>query len=89
MSNVKTKTKNGSYKGHIVCQIVAVDDNGQEVGAPIMSFGVKKAKAILDNVDGIKRFVQNQSSPSSADNIDVSQMSDDEKNKLLAKLLAT
>ena len=87
--SIKTKTKTGTYKGHIICQIVQVDDNNEEVGKPLVSFGVKKAQAILDNVDGIQRFVDNHTSPTSADNINVENMSADEKNKLLAKLLAT
>lgn len=87
--SVKTKTKTGSYKGHIILNIFAVDENNQEVGRPIVSFGVKKAQAILENVDGIQRFVDNHTSPTSADNINVDSMSADEKNKLLAKLLAT
>ena len=89
MGNVKTKVKSGLYKGHVICQIVAVDDNGNESGKPIVSFGVKKAQAILENVDGIKRFIDNNSSPTSVDNLNLDNMSAEEKNKLLAKLLAT
>lgn len=86
---MKTKTKTGSYKGHIILQVIPVDENNKEVGKPIVSFGVKKAQAILDNVDEIERFVQNHTSPTSVDNINLDNMTADEKNKLLAKLLAT
>ena len=86
---MKTKTKTGSYKGHIILQVIHVDENNQEVGKPIVSFGVKKAQAILDNVDEIERFVQNHTSPTSVDNINLDNMSPEDKNKLLAKLLAT
>ena len=85
--SIKTKTRNGSYKGHILCEIVQVDDNNEAIGKPVVSFGVKKAQAILNNIEGIERFVKNNIQPTSADNINLDNMSTDEKNKLLAKLL--
>lgn len=84
----KTKAKTGQYKGHIILEIVALDDNGAQVGQPVISFGVKKAKAILDNLPEIERFVKNHSG-TVADNIDVTKLSEEQRNKLLTELLAT
>lgn len=84
---IKTKAIVGQYKGHATLQIVDVDDKGEQIGKPF-SFGVKKAKAILDNLPEIERFVKNYSS-TAASNINVAELSPEQKNELLTALLAT
>lgn len=55
---MKTKAFLENFKGHDIVAIWGVDDAGNKVGKyPIISFGVKKAEAILANLDVIKQFV--------------------------------
>jgi hypothetical protein len=49
-------TKIGEYKGH---KTLALLENGVDYEKyPPFSFGVKKAKLILDNLEDIKKFVE-------------------------------
>ncbi len=50
-------TKIGEYKGH---KTISLIEEGREVSDkyPPFSFGVKKAKLILDNLEDIKKFVE-------------------------------
>ncbi len=86
--STKTKARTGQYKGHIILEIVNLDDKGQAIGTPIISFGVKKAKAIMDNLEDVERFIKNHSTQS-AEMLDVSKLTEEQKNDLLTQLLAT
>lgn len=57
---VKTKAFNDEYKGSPILAIKNVDEDGepQEGSYPVVSFGLKKAKAILEHVEDIKKFVE-------------------------------
>jgi hypothetical protein len=47
------------YKGKPVFALWKVDQEGSKTGqVPWMSFGVGKAKALLENLEAIKKFVQ-------------------------------
>lgn len=35
-----------------------LDDKGEPKQYPVVKFGIKKAKAILENVDELKKFVE-------------------------------
>jgi cytoplasmic iron level regulating protein YaaA (DUF328/UPF0246 family) len=55
---MKTKAFLENFKGHDIVAIWEVDDAGNKVGKyPIISFGAKKAEAILANIDVVKQFV--------------------------------
>ncbi|MBS3174753.1 hypothetical protein J4440_02635 [Candidatus Woesearchaeota archaeon] len=49
-------TKIGEYKGH---KMISLIEEGKESDKyPPFSFGVKKAKLILENLEDIKKFVE-------------------------------
>ncbi|HIH38775.1 hypothetical protein J4460_03285 [Candidatus Woesearchaeota archaeon] len=50
-------SKTGEYKGH---KTISLLEEGVEVSDkyPPFSFGVKKAKLILENIEDIKKFVE-------------------------------
>ena len=48
-------TKIGEYKGH---KMIILTEEGNESDKYPFSFGVKKAKLILDNIEEIKKFVE-------------------------------
>lgn len=48
------------FKGNKIFKIYKVDDEGNELEkyGTIISFGVTKAKYILENIDQLKKFVE-------------------------------
>ena len=57
---MKTKVFKGKYEN--TKAIWEVDDNGNQVGkAPIVSIGKKKIKAILENAEELKKYVEGES----------------------------
>jgi hypothetical protein len=55
---MNTKAFLEEYKGHRLIAIWEVDAVGNKLGKyPIISFGIKKAEAILANFDDITQFV--------------------------------
>lgn len=56
MENNKTVIEKGEYLGKPIVSIFPVID-GQVVRKPIISFGKKKAEAILNHVEEIKNFL--------------------------------
>lgn len=57
------KTGTDEYKGNTIFKIYKVDDEGNEIEkyGTIVSFGLTKAKYILENIDNIKKFVEENS----------------------------
>jgi formylmethanofuran dehydrogenase subunit E-like metal-binding protein len=56
---MKTVAIADKYKGFDVVGIWAVDDEGNKVGkAPIISMGANKAKAIIEHIEDLKRFIE-------------------------------
>lgn len=58
MSNYTTET--GEFKGNKTISII----NGEK---RVVSFGIKKAKAIVENIEAIKKFVEENSTEESND----------------------
>jgi hypothetical protein len=54
------------YKGNKILKIYKVDDEGNELEkyGTIVSFGLTKAQYILENIEGIKKFVETYSKES-------------------------
>lgn len=58
---METKAFFEEYKGSPVIAIWKVDENGNKVGSfPIISMGVKKAKAVIGSINAIREFVTTQ-----------------------------
>ncbi len=59
---MKTQVFKNSFGKHELFSVYEVKDGGEKVGGedakPIVSFGIKKAKAILDNLEELKEFVK-------------------------------
>ena len=57
------KTIIDEYKGNKILKIYKVDEDGNEIEkyGTIVSFGLNKAKYILENIDSIKDFVNENS----------------------------
>jgi len=54
---VKLKTELGEFKESPIFQIWEVDETGKKKDRrPLISFGEKKAKAILDSLDSLRHF---------------------------------
>lgn len=51
------------YKGNKILKIYKIDEEGKELEkyGTIVSFGLTKAKYILEHFEDIKKFVENQS----------------------------
>ncbi|EQC50091.1 hypothetical protein M899_2885 [Bacteriovorax sp. BSW11_IV] len=51
------------FKGNKIFKIFKVDDEGNEIEkyGTILSFGVTKAKYLLEHIDDIKKFVETYS----------------------------
>lgn len=57
---MQTKTVEEEFKGNNVIKIIKVDEEGEQVGNyPVISFGLAKAKAIVDHIEDIKQFINN------------------------------
>jgi hypothetical protein len=55
---MKTKVFFEEFKGNKMFAIWPVDENGEKIGEyPVLSFGVKKAAAILSHIEELKEFV--------------------------------
>lgn len=55
---MKTKVFTSEYKGHPIVQVFEVDDQGNKQGKyPVVSMGLKKAKALLDNQAEVALFI--------------------------------
>lgn len=56
---VQTKSVREEFKGKPMFKIVKVDENGVELEqySFVISFGLPKAKAILENLEELKKFV--------------------------------
>ncbi len=54
----KTKVFFGDYRGTATFEVWPVDENGEKVGEYfLVSFGAKKAKAIIEHVDELTEWV--------------------------------
>lgn len=60
MSKLKTEVEIGEYKGSPTITIWELDKNGERPKFPLVSFGAKKAEAILTHIEDIKKFVDSQ-----------------------------
>lgn len=54
----KTLIKFSEFKGKNILNIFNFRDDGATYDKPALSFGVGKAKMILDNIEEIKKFVK-------------------------------
>lgn len=55
---MSTKAFKGEFKGKQIFEIHVVDEEDTpKYDRPLISFGVNKAKAILDHIEEIKEFV--------------------------------
>jgi hypothetical protein len=60
----QTKVLPNEFNGKSLFSVFEVDENGEKTndkGYPIVSFGLKKAKALLDHVDELKDYVERNS----------------------------
>lgn len=57
------KTMIDEYKGNKIFKIYKIDDEGNELEkyGTVVSFGITKAKYILENIDSLKEFVEQNS----------------------------
>ena len=56
---MQTKVIKDEYKGNPMFKIIKVDEDGEQVGEyPVVSFGLKKAKAILDHKEELEQFIE-------------------------------
>lgn len=60
---MKTKVFANSFGKHKLFSVFEVKEDGSKVGGeedakPVVSFGIKKAKAILENLEELKAFVK-------------------------------
>ena len=56
-----TKVFVETFKGHAICGVWNVDENGQKIGKyPIVSMGLKKSIAVLEHQDAITNFIKEQ-----------------------------
>lgn len=53
---IKYETKEAEFRGNPIIEIGYKNDNDQYIR--IISFGYRKAQAIINNIDGIKAFVE-------------------------------
>lgn len=59
-------TETGSYKGKPTITInKTYESNGEQKNSRVLTFGVAKAKAILSQVEDIKKFVEESESKNS------------------------
>jgi alpha-galactosidase/6-phospho-beta-glucosidase family protein len=54
--NIKYEAKENEFRGNPIIEIGYKNDNEQYIR--IISFGYRKAQAIINNIDGIKAFVE-------------------------------
>ena len=56
----ETKVLNDEYNGYPVFKVFEVDGEGDPIDPkkPVVSFGMKKGKAILKHVDELEKFVE-------------------------------
>ncbi len=58
------QVQEGEFKGHKMLEFYDLDappnKDGSEKDRPVLSFGVKKARIIVANVEAIKEFVKSQ-----------------------------
>lgn len=57
---MKTVTETEEYYGKPLLKIYEVNDKDEKSEKPIISFGTKKAKAILVSVEEIKKFLEGE-----------------------------
>lgn len=55
---MQTKTVLGDFKGNPTISIFEIGEGGEAKPMPVISFGLKKAKAILVSIEDIKKFVE-------------------------------
>ena len=53
---MKTETEITTFKGADIFTIWEIGENGERKQFPLISFGKKKAEAILRNADELKKF---------------------------------
>lgn len=54
-----TKRIPGEFKGNPMFQIFEVDEDGQPTSEyAVVKFGIRKAKAVLEHMDDLKAFVE-------------------------------
>jgi predicted transcriptional regulator len=78
MYNVDKST----YKGHPTIKISKVTDNGEY---KVISFGLNKAKAILECIDAIRDFVDNTEKKNQAKSV-VNAMSSEQVNSIIGMI---
>jgi hypothetical protein len=54
----KTIVQLGEFEGHPTFKIIEVDEEGYKNKYPVITVGVKKAKAILKNIKALEDFVK-------------------------------
>lgn len=56
------------FKGNKILKIIKIDEEGNEVEkyGTIVSFGFKKAAYIVENIEEIRKFVQENDKPADA-----------------------
>lgn len=83
------------YKGFPTLGIWKVNDSGQKVGkTPVVSFGLNKAKAIMEHIEEVESWVEKQSSqrqqsqsqPQAQPQIDLNSLNPAQLQQLLALL---
>jgi len=86
---MKTQIFLDTYKGHEVLGIWAIDEHGEKVGkAPIISFGLKKAKCLVKHATEIAEWVAStESEAPPKTNLNLDRLSHEEKEQFL-KFLA-
>jgi hypothetical protein len=55
-----TKSGTDEYKGHKLFAIYEEDENGDIGKYPLVSFGLKKAQALLDHIDEFEAWCEEQ-----------------------------
>lgn len=58
LETVKYSTEEGEYKGQPTLTIWEIFSDGSKSQYPVISFGKKKAKALTEVMDTIKKFVE-------------------------------
>lgn len=55
---IKTEVEIGEYKGSPVLTIHELDEQGQRTKYPLISFGKRKAKAIIKHIQDLEDFAE-------------------------------
>lgn len=57
---MNTKAEEGEYKGNTLFKVIEVEEDGETPKSdyPVISFGLKKARALVNHIDELKAFVE-------------------------------